>query len=120
MAGDPTNSRNRKTIAASLRLGLGGRFCLNKFCATLMASTITRSGLMGGTTYSKRERSTTAGSEIIRPAYDPRCYWLLPHKLLPSREALALQVDLRPLRQVSVTWSPCSVEEFTRTWCIAT
>ena len=47
MAGESTSSRNRKTIAASLRLCLGGKFCLNKFCATLTASTIARSELMG-------------------------------------------------------------------------
>src|SRR5262245_17822298 len=47
MAGESTSSRNRKTIAASLRLCLGGKFCLNKFCATLTASMIARSELMG-------------------------------------------------------------------------
>ena len=42
-----TQSRNRKTIAASVRLCLKGKFCLNKFCATLTASMIARSELMG-------------------------------------------------------------------------
>ena len=38
MAGEPTSSRNRKIITASLRLCLGGKFCLNKFSAILTAS----------------------------------------------------------------------------------
>ena len=38
MAGAPTSSRNRKIITASLRLCLGGKFCLNKFSAVLTAS----------------------------------------------------------------------------------
>jgi hypothetical protein len=42
--------------------------------------------------------------EVTRLAYDPRCYWLPPHKSLPSREALALRMGLRPFRQVADTW----------------
>src|SRR5215831_19246791 len=40
--------------------------------------------------------------EVTRLAYDPRCYWLSPHKSLPSREALPLWIGLRPLRQVPI------------------
>jgi hypothetical protein len=35
------------TVAASVRLCVGGKFCRSKSCATLMASTIMRSELMG-------------------------------------------------------------------------
>src|SRR5499427_5388016 len=42
--------------------------------------------------------------EVTRLAHDPRCYWLPPHKSLPSREALALRIGLRPFRQVADTW----------------
>src|SRR6516164_10753984 len=42
--------------------------------------------------------------EVTRLAYDPRCYWLPPHKSLPTREALALWMGLRPFRQVADTW----------------
>ena len=42
-----TSSRNRITVAASVRLCARGRFWLRRFCATLMASTIMRSELMG-------------------------------------------------------------------------
>jgi len=38
MAGEPTSSRNRKTIAASVKFCIGGKFCLNKFFATLTAA----------------------------------------------------------------------------------
>jgi hypothetical protein len=43
-------------------------------------------------------------SPLTRLAYEPRCYWPPPHKSLPSREALALCVGLRPFRQVADTW----------------
>ena len=44
-----TSSRNRITVAASVRLCAGAKFCRNKSCATLMASTIVRSELMRDT-----------------------------------------------------------------------
>ena len=43
IACERTSSRNRNTVAASVRLCAGGRFWLRRFCATLMASTIMRS-----------------------------------------------------------------------------
>ena len=49
IAWERTSSRNRITVAASVRLCAGGKFCRNKSCATLMASTIVRSELMKGT-----------------------------------------------------------------------
>jgi hypothetical protein len=48
--------------------------------------------------------SSTSRGQVSRPAYDPRCYWLPPHKLLPSREALVLWIGLQPLRQVADIW----------------
>ena len=44
--GEWTSSRNRKTVAASVSLCIGGKFCRSKSRATLMASTIRRSGVM--------------------------------------------------------------------------
>jgi Putative MetA-pathway of phenol degradation len=35
---------------------------------------------------------------------NPRCYRLLPHKPLPSREALVLWIGLQPLWQVADIW----------------
>ena len=49
IAWERTSSRNRITVAASVRLCAGGKFCRSKSCATLMASTIVRSELMRGT-----------------------------------------------------------------------
>src|SRR6266478_1290418 len=49
IAWERTSSRNRITVAASVRLCVGGKFCRSKSCATLMASTIVRSELMKGT-----------------------------------------------------------------------
>jgi hypothetical protein len=46
IACERTSSRNRSTVAASVRLCAGGRFWLRRFCATLKASTIMRSELM--------------------------------------------------------------------------
>jgi hypothetical protein len=46
MEGERMTSRNRKTVAASVRLFLGGKFWHSRTCATLRASTITRSELM--------------------------------------------------------------------------
>jgi hypothetical protein len=48
-AGERTRSRIRVTVAASGRLCTGGKFCRSKFCAALMALSITRSGFMKGT-----------------------------------------------------------------------
>ena len=45
-AGERTRSRNRATAAASGRLCVGGRFCHSKFCAALIALSITRSDFM--------------------------------------------------------------------------
>src|SRR6516165_105716 len=42
--------------------------------------------------------------EVTRLPYDPRCYWLSPHKSLPNREALPLRIGFRPFRQVADTW----------------
>src|SRR5262245_9144010 len=39
-----------------------------------------------------------------RPACDPRCYRLPPHKPLPSPEALVLWIGLQSLRQVADIW----------------
>jgi hypothetical protein len=50
IAWERTSSRKRKTAAASVRLCVGGKFWRNKSCATLMASVITRSELMGKST----------------------------------------------------------------------
>jgi hypothetical protein len=44
--GEPMSSRNRKTVAASVRLCFGGKCWHNKTCATLRASTINRSERM--------------------------------------------------------------------------
>ena len=49
IAWERTSSRNRITVAASVKLCAGGKFCSSKSCATLMASTIMRSELMRGT-----------------------------------------------------------------------
>jgi len=49
IAWEQTSSRNRITVAASVKLCAGGKFCSSKSCATLMASTIVRSELMRGT-----------------------------------------------------------------------
>jgi hypothetical protein len=46
-AGERTRSRNRATAAASGSLCVGGRFCHRKFCAALIALSITRSDFMG-------------------------------------------------------------------------
>src|SRR5262249_34477521 len=46
IAWERTSSRNRITVAASVRLCVGGKFCRSKSCATLMASIIIRSELM--------------------------------------------------------------------------
>src|SRR5262245_32046421 len=43
-------------------------------------------------------------ARVSRSAYDPRCYRLLPHKPLPSREALVLWIGLQPLWQVADIW----------------
>src|SRR5262252_5375192 len=43
-------------------------------------------------------------AQVSRPAYDPRCYRLPPHKPLPSREALVLWIGLQPLWQVADIW----------------
>src|SRR6266511_5689813 len=45
-AGERTRSRNRATAAASGSLCVGGRFCHSKFCAALIALSITRSDFM--------------------------------------------------------------------------
>ncbi len=45
-AGERTRSRNRATAAASESLCVGGRFCHSKFCAALIALSITRSDFM--------------------------------------------------------------------------
>src|SRR6266516_3340892 len=71
----------------------------------------------GGVWYCWLGAETVASSTL--PAYDPRCCWLPPRKPLPSRAALALQMGLRPFRQVADTWSlrpadnqpnPCGTE----------
>ena len=49
IAWERKSSRNRITVAASVRLCAGGKFCSSKSCATLMVSTIMRSELMRGT-----------------------------------------------------------------------
>jgi hypothetical protein len=46
MEGEPMTSRNRKTVAASVRLCFGGKFWHSRTCATLRASTMTRSEFM--------------------------------------------------------------------------
>src|SRR6516165_12263176 len=46
IAWERKSSRNRITVAASVRLCAGGKFCSSKSCATLMVSTIMRSELM--------------------------------------------------------------------------
>ena len=96
-----TQSRNRKTIAASVRLCLKGKFCLNKFCATLTASMIARSELMGKKRTQDRSVPLACGGrrQITRPAYHPRCCWLPPHRPLPSQKALLLGRGPRPFRQ---------------------
>jgi hypothetical protein len=43
IAWERTSSRNRITVAASVRLRVGGKFCRSKSCAILMVSVITRS-----------------------------------------------------------------------------
>jgi len=48
IAWERKSSRNRITVAASVRLCAGGKFCSSKSCATLMVSTIMRSELMRG------------------------------------------------------------------------
>src|SRR5262249_9720233 len=40
--------------------------------------------------------STLRMAMVSRPACDPRCYRLPPHKPLPSREALVLWIGLQP------------------------
>jgi hypothetical protein len=45
-AGERTRSRNRATAVASGTLCVGGRFCHSKFCAALIALSITRSDFM--------------------------------------------------------------------------
>src|SRR6516162_4486132 len=47
IAWERTSSRNRITVAASVRLCVGGKFCQSRSFATLMASIITRSELIG-------------------------------------------------------------------------
>jgi hypothetical protein len=37
-----------------------------------------------------RQTARRRHRHVTRPAYDPRCYWLLPRKPLPDREALVL------------------------------
>jgi hypothetical protein len=51
------SSRKRKTVAASVRLCVGGRFWRSNSCATLRASTITRSELIR----KQRGRGESAG-----------------------------------------------------------
>src|SRR6516162_7656409 len=46
IAWERTSSRNRITVAASVRLCVGGKFCQSRSFATLMASIITRSEVM--------------------------------------------------------------------------
>src|SRR5262245_14888603 len=41
---------------------------------------------------------------VSRPAYDPQCYRLPPHKPLPSQEALVLWMGRQQLWQVADIW----------------
>src|SRR5262249_38344135 len=65
IACERTSSRNRNTVAASVRLCAGGRFWLRRFCATLMASTIMRSELIGTKTRRSQQRSNP-GSLVFK------------------------------------------------------
>ena len=66
-----------------------------------------------------RQTARRRHRHVTRPACDPRCYWLLPHKPLPNREALVLWIRLRPFRQVADIWllrpednlpNPCGIQ----------
>jgi len=61
-------------------IGSGGKFCLKNSCR-----------LHGINNFARRSshRNHWHPRQITRPVYDPRCYWLPPHKPLPSRKALA-------------------------------
>src|SRR5262249_24091555 len=73
--------------------------------------------------YARRSRtpdgppSSLHMTRVSRPACDPRCYRLPPHKPLPSREALVLWIglqpflaDIWPLRPADNQPNPCDTD----------